>query len=214
MTVTPINGFENPYKLLRRFETLIESILTLNATIRELGFVRFKPIFASYISCVEGFKSSYAEEYKNLGLEKITLYDEQGTERFTARRLSTILSQAQAVLGVLRGLLPPELLGGTRGTNILISLQAAAQSSAGATAQLQYTLTLEGLDQAIQESKLDQRAKDELKKEIEELKNLPAPSESKIKALAGKLGRKLQEVSENVAVGVITNLLKNQMGPQ
>jgi hypothetical protein len=214
MSTSPISGFEIPYKLLRRFEAVIESIFALNATIGQLGFVRFKPIFANYISCIESFKSSYPEEYKELGLDEITLFDEEGRERFTGRRLSTILHQAQAVVGMLKGFLPPNLIQSAGGTTVLVASQAAAQASATATAQLQFTLMMEGLDQAIQESQLDEPTKDELKKDIDELKNLPTPDESKIKALAIKLGKKLQEVGENVAIGVITNLLKSRMGQQ
>lgn len=210
MNTSPMSGFEIPYKLLRRFEAFIESIFALNATIQRLHFVRYKPIFSSYISCVEAFKSSYRKEYEELGLEEITLYDEHGKERFTARKLSTILHQAQAVVGMLKGLLPPQLIQSPGGTTILVSSQAAAQSSA--KAQLQFTLTMEGLEQAIQESQLDQSSKDELKKDIDELKNLCTPDESKIKAFASKLGRKLQEVGENVAIGLINSWLKSQIG--
>ncbi len=211
MSVSPISGFDTPYRLLRRFEAVIESIFALKATIQQLGFVRFKPIFTNYISCIDAFKSSYPEEYKELGLEEMTLYDAQGTERFTGRRLSTILHQAQAVVGVLKGLLPPNLIQNPGGTTILVSSQAAAHSYARATAQLQFTLVMEGLNQAIQESKLDQATKDELKKDIDELKNLPTPDESKIKALTSKLGRKLQEMGENVMIGVIYNWIKGQI---
>ncbi len=42
--------------------------------------------------------------------------------------------------------------------------------------------------------------------------HLSEPDESKIKALATKLGRKLQEMGENVAIGVIDSLLRSRMG--
>lgn len=91
MNGSPIAGFETPYKLLRRFEAVIESIFALNATIQQLRLVRYKPIFSNYISCIEEFKSSYLGEYKQLRLEEVSLYDEEGKEQFTADRLSTIL---------------------------------------------------------------------------------------------------------------------------
>jgi len=214
MSTSPISGFETPYKLLRRFEAVIESIFALNATIGQLGFVRFKPIFANYISCIESFRSSYPEEHRELGLEEITLFDEEGKEQFTGRRLSTILHQAQAAVGILKGLLPPNLVQSAGGTTVLVASQAAAQASARATANLQFHLIMEGLHQAIQDSELDQPTKDDLKRDIDELKRLPTPDESKIKALAIKLGKKLQEMGENVIIGVITNLLKSQTGQQ
>jgi|GEM_PF-1472093 len=214
MRTSPISGFETPYKLLRRFEAVIESIFALNATIGQLGFVRFKPIFANYISCIESFRSSYPEEHRELGLEEITLFDEEGKEQFTGRRLSTILHQAQAAVGILKGLLPPNLVQSAGGTTVLVASQAAAQASARATANLQFHLIMEGLHQAIQDSELDQPTKDDLKRDIDELKRLPTPDESKIKALAIKLGKKLQEMGENVIIGVITNLLKSQTGQQ
>jgi len=212
MATFPISGFETPYKLLRRFEAFIESIFALNATIQQLGFIRYKPIFASYISCIEAFKSSHPEEYSQLGLEEVALYDEQGNELFTRRRLSTILHQAQSVVGVLKGLLPPALIENPGGTTILVSSQAASQSSAESTAQVQFTLVMEALAQTIQNSELDQKTKNELINDIDQLKNLSEPDESKIKALSTKLGRKLQEMGENVAIGVIDSLLRSRMG--
>lgn len=212
MATFPISGFETPYKLLRRFEAFIESIFAFNATVQQVGFIRYKPMFASYISCVEAFKSSYSEDYSQLGLEEVALYDEQGNELFTREKLSTILHQAQSVVGVLKGLLPPALMENPGGITILVSSQAASQSSAESTAQVQFTLVMEALAKTIQNSELDQETKDELNNDIDQLKNLSEPDESKIKALATKLGRKLQEMGENVAVGVIDSLLRSRMG--
>lgn len=53
--------------------------------------------------------------------------------------------------------------------------------------------------------------KDELLKELEDLKNLPHPNESKIKAFGTKLGKKLQEISENMFSKIIIGFLKSQM---
>jgi hypothetical protein len=211
MTRSPITGFETPYKLLRRFEALIESIFALNATIRQLSFVRFKPIFAIYISCIDQFKSSFPEEYGQLGLEEISLYDADGNEQFTANKLSTVLHQAQAVVGILKGLLPPALIENPAGMTIQVSSQAASQSSANSTAQVQFTLVMQGLSRAIQESKLDEQTKAELTKDINELENDPRPSESKIKSFATKFGNKLLEMGQEIAIGVIERWLKGQI---
>jgi hypothetical protein len=211
MTRSPITGFEGPYKLLGRFEALIESMFALGATIRELGFVRYKLIFATYISCIEQFKSSFPEEYGQLGLEEISLYDVDGKERFTANKLSTVLHQAQAVVGILKGLLPPALIENPGGTTVVVSSQAASQSSASSTAQVQFTLVMQGLSQAIQESELDEQTKAELTKDINELENDPRPSESKIKSFATKFGNKLMEMGQEVAIGVIERWLKGQI---
>ncbi len=212
MINVPFSDYKEPYKLLRRFEALIESIFALNATIRQLGFVRYKPLFSSYISCIEAFKSLYLDEYENLGLEELKLYDSEGKYLFTTNKLSTVLHQSQAVIGVLKGHLPPAFIENPGGITILVSSQASSQSSAKATAQIQFTLVMEGLGDAIQNSDLDQTTKDELISEIENLKNLQNPDDTKIKAFATKLGKKLQEIGENVAIGVIDRWLKSQIG--
>jgi hypothetical protein len=211
MMRSPITGFETPYKLLRRFEALIESIFALNATIRQLSFVRYKPIFATYISCIEQFKSSFPEEYGQLDLGEISLYDADAKEQFTANRLSTVLHQAQAVVGVLKGLLPPTLMENPGGTTVVVSSQAASQSSATSTVQVQFTLVMQGLSQAIQESNLDKQTKAELAEDINELEKDPRPSESKIKSFAAKFANKLLEVGQDIAIGVIERWLKSQI---
>lgn len=212
MTTSPIIGFETPYKLFRRFESLLESIFVLNATIQQTGIVRYKPLFSNYISCVEVFKSHYPDDYDQLNLEDVKLLDSDGKMLFTGDKVSTILHQAQAIVGVLKGTLPPALVENPGGITILVSSQASSQASSKATAEVHFNLIMEGLSQAIQESEMDQQSKDSLNSEINQLKSLPTPDESKLNAFATKFGRKLQEVGENVAIGVIDNWLRNQIG--
>jgi len=211
MNISPINGFELPYKLLRRLEALIESIFALNSTIKQVGYVRYKPLFSSYNSCIKEFKSSYPKEFQQLGLEDLPLYDAERKEQFTVNKLSTLLHQSQAVIGVLKGLLPPSLIENPGGITIAVSSQAASLSAATASAKVNFTIVLEGLYKAIKQSEIDQKTKDELLKELEDLKNLPHPNESKIKAFGTKLGKKLQEISENMFSKIIIEFLKSQM---
>jgi hypothetical protein len=177
--------------LLRRFESLIESIFAIKATTQALNYVRFKPIFNSYISCIEQFKSSFPHDYNQLRLEDISLYGKDGSEQFTAQKLSTLLHQSQAVVGVVKGFLPPALISNPGGTTVVVSAQAASQSLAHSTSQVQFTLILDGLSQAIQESNLDENSKSELINDIKELENEPLPNESKIISLATKIRSKL-----------------------
>jgi len=211
MNISPISGFEIPYKLLRRLEALIESILALNSTIKQVGYVRYKPLFSSYNSCIKEFKSYYPKEFQQLGLEDLPLYDTERKEQFTVNKLSTLLNQSQAVIGVLKGLLPPSLIENPGGITIAVSSQAASLSAATASAKVNFTIVLEGLYKAIKQSEIDQKTKDELLKELEDLKNLPHPNESKIKAFGTKLGKKLHEISEKIIIKFIVEFLKSQM---
>jgi hypothetical protein len=204
--------FKETYKLLRRFESLSESLFALNATIQQLGHVRYKPLFVSYISCIDQFKKLFLDDFAQLGLEEIQLFDSMGNALYKTDRLSTLLHQAQAVIGVIKGSLPPAFMENPGGTTILVSSQASSQSSAKATAQVQFTLVLEGLSKAIQDSEFSKESKDELIREIEEIKSLSKPDESRLKSFATKLGNKLQEISENVVVEVIHKFLSSQMG--
>ena len=95
------------YKLLCRFEGLIESVNTLNQTVKDLGplgRIRYKPLFSNYNSCVDEFKSTYPTEFQSLKLEDLSLYDEAGKEQFTGDKLSTLLHQSKQVRDVLKGL--------------------------------------------------------------------------------------------------------------
>jgi len=204
--------YEKAYRLLRQLESLIEAIFALKQTTQQLSYVRYKPLFQRYITCFEEFKKAYPKELKTLQLEDVELFDDKGKEQFTTNKLSTILHQAQWMVGMLKGFLPPKLVENPGGTTIIVSSQAMAQSTAEATANVQFTLVLEGMADAITKSKLKKSDKDEILKEIEELKNSPAPSESRIKSLAKKLGGKFQEMGENVLAKVIADLLKSQMG--
>jgi hypothetical protein len=207
----PIAGWEIPYKLLRRFESLIESIFAIKATTQALNYVRYKPIFNSYISCVEQFKSSFPNDYNQLGLEDISLYDEDGSEQFTAQKLSTLLHQSQAIVGVLKGLLPPTLTSAIGGTTVVVSAQAASHSFAHSTSQVQFSLVMQGLTQAIQESNIDENSKAELIKDIKELENDSQPSESKIKSLGTKIGKKLFDVGQDFATDLIVKWINSQI---
>ena len=148
---------------------------------------------------------------QRLGLEDLPLYDAERKEQFTVNKLSTLLHQSQAVIGVLKGLLPPSLIENPGGITIAVSSQAASLSAATVSAKVNFTIVLEGLYKAIKQSEIDQKTKDELLKELEDLKNLPHPNESKITAFGAKLGKKLQEISENIFSKIIADFFKGLM---
>lgn len=212
MTNSVLSEFEIPYKLYRRFEALIESMYALTSIIQQLGFVRFKPLFNSYNSCVEEFKTHYPDDYKQLILEDLPLYDDKSIEKFTQDKLSTMLHQAQAIVGVLKGSLPPHLLESPGGTSIVVSAQSSSQSTAQSVANINLTLVINSIDQAIQEATLDDEIKKDLLAEVAELKSFPKPSALKIKSIASKLGRKLYDAGIDITSGVISKLLLAQMG--
>jgi len=212
VTSSILSGFEIPYKLYRRFEALIESMYALTSIIQQLGFVRFKPLFNSYDSCVKEFKNHYLEDYKQLNLEDLPLYDERGIENFTQDKLSTMLHQAQAIVGVLKGVLPPHLLESPGGTSIVVSAQSSSQSAAQSIANINLTLVIDSIGQAIQEATVDDKIKKDLLAELAELKSLPKPTAPKIKSIASKLGSKLYEAGVDIASDVISKLLLAQMG--
>lgn len=98
---------KSAYKLLCRFEGLIESVNTLNQTVKDLGQlgrIRYKPLFSNYNSCVDEFKSTYPTEFQSLKLEDLPLYDAEGKEQFTGDKLSTLLHQTKQVRDILKGL--------------------------------------------------------------------------------------------------------------
>lgn len=97
---------ETPHKLLRRFRALSEKVDTLDTTKEKLGFVRFKPLFSDYNSCIEELKSTYPTKCEQLGLEDLPLYDAEGKEQFTVSKLSTLLHQSKSVIAFLEGQLP------------------------------------------------------------------------------------------------------------
>ena len=204
--------YKKQYQLLRRFEALIEIVLALNSTIEQVRYVRFKPLFRNYNSCIKEFKSIFPEEYKKLDLEDLPLYDNQTREMFTANRISTLLHQSQAVVGILKGMLPPKLIENPGGITIAVTSQSSSISEAKAFAKIQFTLVLDGLSNTIQASKLNNKSKKELLKELDELKNMSIPDESKIKKFASKFFNKLVEVGEDIAAKVIANFLKSQIG--
>lgn len=97
---------KNTHNLLRRLRTLIESVDTLDSTRTKLGLVRLKPLFSEYNLCIEELKSDYPTMFEQLQLEELPLYDEEGKERFTVGKLSTLLHQSKSVVAFLEGQLP------------------------------------------------------------------------------------------------------------
>lgn len=97
---------KNTHNLLRRLRALIESVDTLDSTKAKLGFVRFKPLFSEYNLCIEELKSDYPTAFDQLRLEELPLYDEEGEERFTVGKLSTLLHQSKSVVIFLESQLP------------------------------------------------------------------------------------------------------------
>jgi hypothetical protein len=100
------------YKLLCRFESVIRAVDTLTETSSKFPRVRFKPLYTDYNSCVDEFSRYSPTEFKQLNLESLPLYDDEGRELFTNEKLSTLLHQAQAITALLKGSLPPGYSGG------------------------------------------------------------------------------------------------------
>ena len=213
MKISSIQGFENQYKLYRRFLSLNETIMTLGESLRNIGFVRYKPLFSNYNSCIEDFKQQYREEYEKLGFEELNLYGENGEMLFTANKLSTLLHQTKFIIGFLEGELHPDLLAQREKSTIVnVSSFSDAQATARSVAHLQTEITLNALSQAINNTKIEQKIKNELLNDLKELNQLRQPDQSKIKAFSLKLFRKLQEIGENLASEVIYKLLSSKMG--
>lgn len=100
------------YKLLCRFESLINGVDTLTETASKFQIVRLKPLFTDYNSCIDEFSKHFPSEFKQLNLEPLPLYDDEGGERFTEEKRSTLLHQAQSITALLKGSLPPGYSGG------------------------------------------------------------------------------------------------------
>ena len=213
MDNSPLQGFEIPYKLYRRFLSLVDSTMTLSDALRHVGYVRFKPLFATYNSCVAQFKKHYTTDYDQLQLEELPLYDDQGKMLFVSNKISTLLHQTQAIIGFLEGELPPTLLDKKERTTIVnVSSHADSQSAASSVAQLQAKITLDSLYQVIQSTEFNDKIKTELLEELKEIEKTPETSGSKIKSFATKLAKKLQEIGENVTAELLYKLISKQMG--
>ena len=214
MKKSAVQGFEPQYRLYRRFLSLVDSVMTLGDALRHVGYARYKPLFSIYKSCVEVFKEHYAKEYEKLELEDLPLHDDQGKDLFTANKLSTLLHQTQFIIGFLEGELPPELLARKDGSIIVnVSSQADSQAMANSVAQLQAQITLDSLYQVVQDTDFDKQIKDELLRDIKEIKESGQEHiQSKLMSFATKFAKKLQEIGENVASEVIYKLLSRKMG--
>lgn len=105
--VTIVNNLKIAYKLIHRFESLINSINQIDSKASKFKKVRLKPWFINYNSCIEEFEIHFQNEYKRLNLEPLPLRDTDGNDAFTLEKLITLLPQAEAVVALLKGLLPP-----------------------------------------------------------------------------------------------------------
>jgi hypothetical protein len=211
MSNSILYGFEFPYKLYRRFEALIESVYTLPSVTTKLGIARYKPLFNSYNSCKDAFEKDYPEDYNQLNLEELPLYDEAGEAKFTQDKLSTLLHQCQAIVGVLRGSLPPHLLENPGGTSLVVLSQSYSQSTAQSSSDIKFSLIIENLSQVIKETKLEKKAKEELLADLCELQSPANQNESKIRAIASKLAGKTYKAGIDITSEVITKLILSQM---
>lgn len=214
MSTSSIEDFEVPYRLYRRFLATVGSVMTLSDSLRRIGYVRYKPLFLAYNSCIKVFKQHYSEEYEQLDLQDLPLYDSEGKSLFTSNKISTLLHQAQAIIGFLEGELPPDLLAPKDiSTVINVSSYADSQAMSKSAAQLQAQITFDSLYQVIQSTEFDKQIKDEILKDINDLKESDGePNQSKVKAFATKLFKKLQEIGENVASEVLYKLLSSKLG--
>ena len=158
-------------------------------------------------------KKHYEEEYNQLELEDLPLYDGEGRMLFTSNKLSTLLHQTLAIIGFLEGELPPGLLASKdRETIVNVSSYADSQAAANSVARLQAQITLDSLYQVIQNTLVDDTIKTELLDDLKDLKGPLEPDQSKLKAFATKFAKKLQEIGENAASEVIYKLLSSKMG--
>lgn len=98
------NKSDIAYEIFCRINGLIDSIKSIKTALPSGTPIRFKPLFASYNSCMDSFKENFPTEYKSLNLEPLPLEDEQGNKLFTAGKLSTLLHQSEAVSALLKGL--------------------------------------------------------------------------------------------------------------
>jgi hypothetical protein len=94
------------YELFCRFDGLINSVEGISATLPTGMPIRFKPLFTSYNSCIDSFRTAFPKEYESLNLEPLPLYDDAGHELFLNTKISTLLHQAEAVLSLLKGISP------------------------------------------------------------------------------------------------------------
>ena len=90
-----------------QFESLINSINQIDSMASKLRGIRVKPWFVNYNSCLEEFKIHFPKDYKQLNLEPLPLLDAGGKHAFTFEKLITMLPQTEAVVALLKGLLPP-----------------------------------------------------------------------------------------------------------
>ena len=208
-----IQGYENQYKLYRRFLALNDSIMTLSESLKNVGFIRYKPLFAHYNSCLDEFKKQYAKEHEMLGLEELKLFGKDGEMLFRADKLSTLLHQTKSIIGFLEGELLPEFVAKReRSTIVNVSSYADSQSASQSVAKVQAEITLNSLYQVIENSGIGEEQKSELLDELKELKKEKNPDQSRLKSFSVKLFKKLIEVGENVASEVIYKLLSSKMG--
>ncbi len=98
-------------KLIARLESLISVVEGADTIKQKYGFIRYKPFFTTYNSCIKEFKTLFPEEHANLNLEDLPLYDLAGNEQSTNEKISTLLHQTHEVLAVLRSMLPKESEG-------------------------------------------------------------------------------------------------------
>jgi hypothetical protein len=93
-------------RLINRLESLIKSVEEGPQLAEQYGSVRYRPFFQTYNSCVKEFKYFCEQEYERLELEALPLYDDQGREQFTNRKISTLLHQSREILAILNSLEP------------------------------------------------------------------------------------------------------------
>jgi len=208
-----IKEFEIQYKLYRRFLSIVDCIMTLGDSLRHIGYVRYKPLFAAYNTCIKIFKEHYDEQYKQMELEDLPLYDNHNRSLFTSNKISTLLHQSRFIIGFLEGELPPELLDKRERTTLVnVSSYADSQAAANSVARLQAEITLNSLYEVIKNSEFDDQTKSDLLNDVDDLKGIGKSDESKLKAFATKLAKKLIEVGERISTEVIFRLLSQKIG--
>jgi len=203
-----IEGYEIPYKLFKRFEMLEEAISNLGEAQRHVVRIRLKPLFTSYNSCMKEFVEHFRDEFEQLGLEELPLSDDNGNMLFTYDKLSTLLHQTQAVIGILKGMLPPNLtIREPRTVIYSISSSRDSLAQASAVAENQVQITIDIFYKIINEFDFDQTAKQEILQELNEIKKSREPDVSRLRQLVQKFSDKIYALGSDKFVDFITKLL-------
>ncbi len=98
-----MTGNQKPKNLNSRSKSLLGRIRSLYKDIKDRN-PRLKPLFRTYISCIEEYKKLYPHRYTKFDFEEIQLKDQEGNNAFTVGRVPTLEHQTGQLLADLRAL--------------------------------------------------------------------------------------------------------------